>query len=56
VNEDRLRDLLRYRMRQADDSLREATILREADAQRAQSTGRITPCSMPCWLCWRPSS
>lgn len=34
MNEDRLRDLLRYRMRQADDSLREATILREADAQR----------------------
>jgi hypothetical protein len=34
VNEDRLRDLLRYRMRQADDSLREAGILRDADAQR----------------------
>ncbi len=34
MNEDRLRDLLRYRMRQADDSLREAGILRDADAQR----------------------
>lgn len=29
-----MRDLLRYRMRQADDSLREASILRDADAQR----------------------
>ena len=34
MNQDRLRDLLRYRMRQADDSLREASILRTADAQR----------------------
>lgn len=29
-----MRDLLRYRMQQADDSLREADILRNADAQR----------------------
>jgi hypothetical protein len=29
-----MRDLLRYRMSQADDSLREAGILRNADAQR----------------------
>ena len=34
MNDERLRDLLRYRMRQANDSLREATILRQADAQR----------------------
>lgn len=32
--DDRMRELLRYRMRQADDSLREASILRNADAQR----------------------
>jgi len=29
-----MRDLVRYRMRQADDGLREAIILRDADAQR----------------------
>jgi hypothetical protein len=29
-----MRDLLRYRIGQADDSLREAGILRNADAQR----------------------
>lgn len=34
MNEDRMRDLLRYRMRQADDCLREASILRNVDAQR----------------------